>query len=241
MRDLTARRLRTLVHLMAERGEHRSPCRPGTLLEEVITAVPRKPGDRDEAGPDPFQEFIQATNSMADTGLLAKDDAGWSLTASGLAAASSPSALRAALNGVDAGSPSGGPATSTQQLFPPCQEVPAPPGRGPRAVGLAGSFLPSGTSSGTAGRQSWPAAQGRPWAADDPALQLSYDDATETWSVTLTLQPGHYEYKVILDRSLRENYGVRGMRSGPNLTLHVTVARDVTFTFDHRTKYLMSE
>jgi hypothetical protein len=239
MRDLTARRLRTLVHLMAERGEHRPPCRPGTLLEEVITAVPRTPGNRDEAGPELFQELIQATNSMADTGLLTKDDAGWSLTASGLTAASSPSRLRAALHGADAGSLTGAPATSVQQPFPSAREAPDPPGRTPRSVGLAGGFRPSATSVGTAGHHSWTAAQRRPWAADDPALELSYDGAADVWCGTLTLHPGHYEYKVVIDRSWRENYGVRGMRSGPNFTLDVPVARDVTFIFDHLTKVLV--
>ncbi|KNC19473.1 hypothetical protein AC792_06425 [Arthrobacter sp. RIT-PI-e] len=236
MRDLTARRLRTLVHLMAEHAPDRTPCMPGTLLEEVITAVPREVGDHEEPRGGLFEEFLKATDSLEDSGLLAKGDAGWSLTASGRAAATSPSALGEALGRMEI---SGAVSRATDP-----EPHPAPPTRTSatgsekpsRSVGLAGGFLPAGSSTGATDQQPFGAALRPAWAADDPGLRLSHDATEDLWSLTLALDPGHYEYKVILGASWKENYGVRGMRSGPNLVLDLPLPREVTFTFDHVSK-----
>lgn len=249
MRDLTARRLRTLVHLMAERTADRSPCAPGTLLEEVITAVPR---DHDGSRSGLFQEFLRATDSLADTGLLTKDASGWSLTASGRATAASSSALGEALDdALDdafgkrsssmelAGSTSRAIDAERQSAFPAGMAADACDRR-PRRVGLTGGFLPAGSPNGVTRQQPWAAAQRPAWAADDSALQLSYDADGDIWSVTLAMEPGHYEYKVVLDSSWQENYGVRGMLSGPNLVLDLSTSSTVTFSFDHVTKILVS-
>lgn len=240
MRDLTARRLRTLVHLMAEQGPDRAPCTPGALLEEVITAVPREFPDHDGPRSGLFQEFLKATDCLEHTGLLAKEDAGWSLTASGLAAAGSPSALGEALGRMEVSG-------ATSRAIDP-EPHPASPARTsvagseklPRSVGLAGGFLPAGGSVGTVDQQPFRGALRPAWAADDPALRLAHDAAEDVWSLTLAVDPGHYEYKVVLGSSWKENYGVRGMRSGPNLVLDIPAPREMTFTFDHVTKLLTS-
>lgn len=249
MRELTARRIHALVHLMAERSPDRTPCAPGALLEEVITAVPR---DHDGSRSGLFQEFLKATDSLADTGLLAKDDAGWSLTASGRAAAESPSALGEALNealGESPEEPLGRMelSDSTNRAIEaerrsalPSEAAVDPADSPPHSVGLTGGFVPAGSSAGGTDQQPWTAAQRSAWVADDPALQLSYRADEDVWCAALALEPGHYEYKVVLDSSWQENYGVRGMRSGPNLVLDVSTPRTVTFSFDHVTKILAS-
>lgn len=230
MRDLTARRLHALVHLMAERSPDRAPCTPGTLLEEVITAVPR---DHDGSRSGLFQEFLKATDALADTGLLAKGRAGWSLTASGRAAAGSASVLDEALDRMEV---SGSTTRALDAVQEPEPLARTASGRLPRSVGLAGGFLPAGSTD----QQPWRASQRSAWVADDPGLRLSYDADEDVWSAALVMEPGHYEYKVVLDSSWRENYGVRGMRSGPNLVLDISTPSRVTFTFDHVTKLPMS-
>ena len=234
MRDLTARRLRTLVHLMAEQSADRAPSAPGSLLEEVITAVPRDPQDHEGPPSGLFEEFLRATDSLEDTGLLAKEEAGWSLTASGRDAARSPSALGEALGRMEI---SGTAVDHVPRPVPPARVAAAASERPPRSVGLAGGFVPAGGPSRTADQQPFAAALRPAWAADDPALRLSHDAVEDVWSLTLALEPGHYEYKVVLGSSWKENYGVRGMRSGPNLVLDLPAPQEITFTFDHVTKF----
>lgn len=245
MRDLTARRLHTLVHLLAERSADRGPYAPGALLEEVITAVPR---DHDGSRSGLFQEFLKATDSLADTGLLTKQDAGWALTAMGRAAAESSSPGEALDEALGKALGSMKFSDSTKRAVDAERHSALHPGtaadtadRRPRRVGLTGGFLPAGSSAAAAEQQPWTVAQRPAWVADDPALQLTYDAGEDMWSAALTLDPGHHEYKVVLDSSWQENYGVRGMRSGPNLVLDVSTPRTVTFSFDHVTKILVSD
>ena len=193
-----------------------------------MTAVPR---DHDGFRSGLFQEFLKATDVLADTGFLAKDTSGWSLTASGRAAAGSASGLDEALERMEV---CGGTSRAIDTAQQPAASDPSD--RLPRCVGLAGGFLPAGSTD----QQPWRVSQRSAWVADDPGLQLAYDAEEDVWATALAMEPGHYEYKVVLDSSWRENYGVRGMRSGPNLVLDISTPSRVTFTFDHVTKLPMS-
>lgn len=57
--------------------------------------------------------------------------------------------------------------------------------------------------------------------------------ADGTWSATLTVPEGSYEYKAAANGSWALNWGADGVQDGPNLTLDVPAGgAEVTFTFD---------
>ena len=49
------------------------------------------------------------------------------------------------------------------------------------------------------------------------------------------LAAGTYEFKVAMDHSWDENYGVGGIRDGSNYTINVDLASDVTFIYNPET------
>ncbi len=241
MRDLTARRLDRLVNLMAAASDDHAPCRPGTLLEEVITHLPLDGREGDDTRPHLFEELVRATDSLADAGLMRKDDAGWSLTLEGLRTARSVRTVSTARGAGDSRNarspwPMHVLAPRTEQRLGDDEGLPS---RAFRSVGLAGDFQPI-TPSGfpQPAVQSWHTATRRAWAPDDPALHLRYDGGMDTWIATLGLAAGHYEFKVVVNDSWAENYGARGMPCGPNLSLDVPSARRATFAFDAQAKQL---
>lgn len=239
MHDLTARRLRRLVHIMAVRSPNRMPCRPGSLLEEVITDLPNDERDRGDERPQLFRELIEATNALEERGVLLKDESGWSLTPSGLRAATT-AAADVPPEGTKTQDPGHGMYVRAARVL----STDAPDAHGapeseqqPRSVGLAGSFtVPDDVARTRPGP--WAVAERAAWAPDDPSLRMTYDEGAGIWAVTLLLARGHYEFKVVLDDSWSENYGARGMRCGPNLSLDLGAPKPVTFLFDHGTKLL---
>jgi len=76
---------------------------------------------------------------------------------------------------------------------------------------------------------------GEDWAPWCDEAQLTFDEATETWSITVDLPAGSYEYKIALNRSWDENYGEGGVRDGPNIPLELEADATVTFTYDNKT------
>ncbi len=73
---------------------------------------------------------------------------------------------------------------------------------------------------------------GEDWAPWCDQAQMTLDPATSTWSITVDLPAGDYEYKVAIDRAWDLNYGAGGVPNGPNITLSLTKASTVTFTYD---------
>jgi alpha-amylase len=76
---------------------------------------------------------------------------------------------------------------------------------------------------------------GEDWAPWCDQAQMAFDEATETWSITVELPAGEYEYKIALNRTWDENYGEGGVRDGPNIPLSLDAASTVTFTYDNAT------
>ena len=76
---------------------------------------------------------------------------------------------------------------------------------------------------------------GEDWAPWCDEAQLTFDEATETWSITVDLPAGSYEYKIALNRTWDENYGEGGVRDGPNIPLELDADATVTFTYDNTT------
>jgi pullulanase len=74
-----------------------------------------------------------------------------------------------------------------------------------------------------------------------PACQntyLTYDENADVWSAVFDLPPGAYEYKVALNNSWDENYGLKAQPNGPNIPLVLTAPASVRFIYDHKTTYV---
>jgi pullulanase-type alpha-1,6-glucosidase len=67
---------------------------------------------------------------------------------------------------------------------------------------------------------------------------LSFDEAFGLWSARFELPAGSYEYKVALNDSWSENYGLGGVQNGPNIPLVLDAPASVLFVYDHETKWV---
>ncbi len=76
---------------------------------------------------------------------------------------------------------------------------------------------------------------GEDWTPGCDQAQMTLDPTTSTWSLTVDLPAGDYEYKIAIDRLWDLNYGAGGVPNGPNLTLSLTADSTVTFTYDDAT------
>lgn len=74
----------------------------------------------------------------------------------------------------------------------------------------------------------------------DPAcaLTLMSDNGDGTYSLTVTIPAGDYEYKVALDGGWDTNYGADGVAGGDNIALSLSEETEVTFTFDTATNII---
>jgi pullulanase-type alpha-1,6-glucosidase len=73
------------------------------------------------------------------------------------------------------------------------------------------------------------------WQPDCEVTALIYDAERDVWEATFELPAGSYEYKVALNGSWTENYGLDGQPGGANIPLTLAEALAVTFTYDHKT------
>ncbi len=73
------------------------------------------------------------------------------------------------------------------------------------------------------------------WQPDCDNTALTYNADKDVWEGAFELPAGSYEYKVALNGSWAENYGLNSQRDGPNIPLVLTEATAVTFTYDHKT------
>jgi hypothetical protein len=97
----------------------------------------------------------------------------------------------------------------------------APPG-GPSAVVLAGSFQ---SELGCAGD----------WQPDCHSSALTYDFDSNTWYGVFSIPQGNYEFKVAIDNSWNENYGLNGVFNGANIPLTVSSNKRILFRYNHQT------
>src|SRR5690348_13779015 len=73
------------------------------------------------------------------------------------------------------------------------------------------------------------------WQPECENTALTYNAETDVWEGTFAIPAGSYEYKVALNGSWTDNYGVDGEKDGPNLKLELAEDSEVTFTYDHKT------
>ncbi|MBL8056595.1 MAG: pullulanase-type alpha-1,6-glucosidase [Anaerolineales bacterium] len=73
------------------------------------------------------------------------------------------------------------------------------------------------------------------WQTDCANTALVLNAQTGLWEGTFTLPAGSYEYKIALNGTWAENYGLGGQRDGPNIPLVLAEEAAVTFTYDHET------
>jgi pullulanase len=103
----------------------------------------------------------------------------------------------------------------------------------PTSVTLAGSFQSELGCQDNAGQLA-------DWQPGCAATHLTYDSDDDVWQKTFTIPAGSWEYKVALNDSWTENYGVGAARDGANITLNLAVATDVKFYYDHKTHWITS-
>lgn len=124
--------------------------------------------------------------------------------------------------------------TSTPTDSPVEPQVATPPDAGtgvpsaidqPNMVSVPGSFNALVGCSGD-------------WQPDCAEVQMSYDEANDLWIVSFDLPAGSYEYKVAIDGSWTENYGLHAEPSGPNIPLVLEEDTKVTFRYSHVTHWI---
>lgn len=98
----------------------------------------------------------------------------------------------------------------------------AVPAQAATSVSLPGSF---NSEIGCAGD----------WDPACPQADLVYNPVTDRWTNTFTIPAGSWEYKVAIDDSWDENYGVGGALGGANIPLNLTEQTDVFFSYDPTT------
>lgn len=77
----------------------------------------------------------------------------------------------------------------------------------------------------------------------DPACEATVmtDNGDGTYSLTVTIPAGEYQYKAALNGTWDVNYGAEGALDGENLTLALAEESEVTFTFDSSTNVISAE
>ena len=75
------------------------------------------------------------------------------------------------------------------------------------------------------------------WQADCDNTRLTYDPIYGTWTGTFDILAGHWEYKIAINNSWDENYGLYGVKNGDNITLDLCAPSKVTFTYRHYNCY----
>ncbi len=76
------------------------------------------------------------------------------------------------------------------------------------------------------------------WQADCAATHLVFDSEDRVWQGVFTLPAGSFEYKAPLNDSWDENYGLGGVRGGPNIPLTLGSAESVKFYYDHESHWI---
>jgi arabinogalactan oligomer / maltooligosaccharide transport system substrate-binding protein len=77
----------------------------------------------------------------------------------------------------------------------------------------------------------------------DPACELTFlaDMGDGTWTLTLSIPAGAYEYKIAYNGGWDTNFGVDGEPDGPNYQLTLDADSTVTFTYDQESHVVTTE
>jgi hypothetical protein len=76
------------------------------------------------------------------------------------------------------------------------------------------------------------------WQPDCNNTWLTYDSADDIWQRAFSIPPGSWEYKVTLNGSWDENYGLNAMQNGANIPLVLPATTSVRFYYDHKTHWV---
>ena len=76
------------------------------------------------------------------------------------------------------------------------------------------------------------------WQPNCSATFLAFDQEDDVWQGAWELPPGNYEYKVAINQSWDENYGLDAESYGPNIPLALNETRTVRFYYDHKTHWV---
>ena len=80
------------------------------------------------------------------------------------------------------------------------------------------------------------------WQPDCAQAQLALDPKDEIWKGSSDSIPaGDHEYKVAIDKSWDENYGLGGARNGGNIPYTAPGGKRVSFYYDHRTHWVTND
>jgi hypothetical protein len=75
------------------------------------------------------------------------------------------------------------------------------------------------------------------WQPDCNNTRMRYNAVDGTWIDTLNIPAGHWEYKITINNSWTENYGLNGQPDGPNISLDLCYPAKVIFTYSHSNCY----
>ncbi|MFN8265452.1 MAG: T9SS type A sorting domain-containing protein [Chitinophagaceae bacterium] len=78
-------------------------------------------------------------------------------------------------------------------------------------------------------------AWGGDWEPTCDATRLTYNVTSGMWEGTFNLPAGSWEYKVVINDSWGENYGMYGVPGGANIPLELCTPARITFIYDHTT------
>ncbi len=76
------------------------------------------------------------------------------------------------------------------------------------------------------------------WQPECAVTHLDFDDVDGVWQASFDLPAGSWEYKAALNGTWDENYGLGGVRNGPNVPVTLAEARSVRFYYDHETHWV---
>lgn len=97
--------------------------------------------------------------------------------------------------------------------------------RVPQVVSIPGSFQPLLGCSGE-------------WQPECKITAIAYAPQMGVWTGTFAIPAGSHEYKVALNNSWDENYGLSAAMHGDNIPLVLEEETAVTFYYDHRSGYV---
>lgn len=103
------------------------------------------------------------------------------------------------------------------------QPVPAAPR--PSSVTITGTFQSELDCSGD-------------WQPNCAATHLNYDSVDGVWQGVFTIPAGSWEYKVALNDSWDEHYGVNATLNGSNIALNLSAATTVKFYYSNETHWV---
>ncbi len=77
------------------------------------------------------------------------------------------------------------------------------------------------------------------WQPECPVTFLTLDPVADVWLGVFDLPAGDYEYKVAINQTWGENYGLNALRDGPNIPLSVPAGgASVLFLYDHKSHWV---